>query len=305
MSQRLKTVFMGTPELAVPSLRCLAEMTDLQCVVTQPDRPAGRGKQPKAPAVKQAAIELGIPVWQPETLKGQEQAEQLQDTDLFVVLAYGEILRQNILDLPRFDCINLHASLLPRWRGASPLQACLRARDGETGVSVMRMVKALDAGPVFYQESLPLAQYNTLPVLHDAIADCSASALAYYLKHRESLTAQDQDQQLVTYCGKLHSDDGHLDFTQSVQELDAWIRAYTPVPGCWVLAGGKRMRILAAQAIAEQMNLNPGQIVTRGARAFVGCADGVLELLRVQAAGKKAVAVKDYLNGYRFPDSFE
>lgn len=305
MAQRLKTVFMGTPELAVPALQRLAALTDVQHVVTQLDRPAGRGKQAKAPAVKEAALKLDIPVWQPETLRGQEGAAALQDADLFVVLAYGEILRQNILDLPRLDCINLHASLLPRWRGASPLQACLRARDLETGVSVMRMVKALDAGPVFHQETLSLSQFNTLPALHDAMADCSADALAYYLDHRDVLTAKIQDQSRVTYCGKLQSDDGRLDFTQPLLDVDAWIRAYTPVPGCWVLSDSKRMRILAAQPAVEPMNIKPGQVITQQGRAFVGCADGALELLRVQAAGKKALAVKDFLNGYQFPDSFE
>ena len=185
------------------------------------------------------------------------------------------------------------------------MQASLRAGDQETGVSVMRMVRALDAGPVFHQEHLSLETYNTLPLLHDAIAECSASALSYYLEHRTNLTAVEQDDSAVTYCGKLLSADGHLDFTQSKQALDCWIRAYTPVPGCWVMAQGKRMRILSAQLGDCSLALAPGQLHVDGSRAFVGCADGALELLRIQAAGKKAMAVTDYLNGHQFPDSFE
>lgn len=304
MTKRLKTIFMGTPELAVPALEILAQHSDVIRVVTQPDRPAGRGKKMRAPAVKVAAEALSIPVWQPETLRGKQDAPELQGADLFVVLAYGEILRQPVLDLPKIDCINLHASLLPRWRGASPLQACIRAGDLETGVSVMRMVRALDAGPVFHKQTIPLSDSVTLPEVHDQLAVCSATALAYYLAHYMELQAVEQDESLVTYCGKLQSEDGHLDFNQSVTELDRCLRAYTPVPGCWVNADDQRMRVQSAIISDCNISGEPGTVFMDGSRAFVNCTDGVLELLKIQAAGKRAMEVADYVNGHDLPARF-
>ncbi len=305
MSERLKTVFMGTPELAVPALQCLAALSDVQCVLTQPDRKAGRGKQLRPPPVKVAAEALGIPVWQPETLRGQSQAAQLQGADLFVVLAYGEILRQAVLDLPRIDCINLHGSLLPRWRGASPLQACIRAGDTETGVSVMSMVRALDAGPVYYEQSFALGDQARLAVLHDQMASCAAEALAYYLHNYASLTAVAQDESRVTYCGKLNAVDGHLDFHgHSAQEIERWVRGYTPAPGCWVEAEEMRLRILDVLCVDAPVDLQPAQVHVEGRRALVGCQQGAVELLVVQVPGKKPARMHDYLNGRSLPTVF-
>ena len=297
----LRTVFMGTPDIAVPTLRALATRTTVTCVVTQPDRPAGRGHQVQPPPVKVAAQELGLPVWQPETLKGQAGAAELAGADLFVVLAYGELLRQDILDLPRGACINLHASLLPRWRGASPLQAALRAGDQETGVTVMRMVRGLDAGPMYLHERLPLGERTTLPELHDAIAALSAVALGRLLDHWPAIAAQPQDESQVTLCRKLLPEDGHLDFSTSMRDLERWVRAYTPAPGCWALAAGERLRVLDLAPRPHVGDLAPGLLRVVGEDLLVGCADGACAITRLQPAGKRAMAAADYLRGHRPP----
>jgi methionyl-tRNA formyltransferase len=300
-SMTLRTVFMGTPEIAVPTLQALAARTLVTCVVTQPDRPAGRGHQLQPPPVKVAAQELGVPVWQPESLRGQAQAPQLAGADLFVVLAYGELLRQDILDLPRGACINLHASLLPRWRGASPLQAALRAGDRETGVTVMRMVRGLDAGPMYLHERMPLTQRTTLPELHDAIAALSAVALGRFLDRWPAIEAVPQDETQVTLCRKLLPEDGHLDFTSPAAELERWVRAYTPAPGCWALADGERVRLLELAMRTGVHDLPPGDLRVADGELLVGCGDGACAVVRLQPPGKRAMTAKDYLNGNRLP----
>ena len=218
---QLRTVFMGTPEIAVPSLRKLAELTDLQLVVTQPDRPAGRGGKLRAPPVKIAAEELGVTVWQPETLR-HETGDFLDGIDLVIVLAYGELLREAVLNAPAYGCINLHASLLPRWRGASPLQSAIKAGDRVTGVTVMRMVRALDAGAMYHQREIPLGPDATLPWLHDTMAEESAQALADFITDHLDDEPEEQDETHVTHCGKLLSEDGQLDWSLSAHEIDRW-----------------------------------------------------------------------------------
>jgi methionyl-tRNA formyltransferase len=247
-------------------------------------------------------LELGLPVWQPESLKGQAGASPLAGADLFVVLAYGELLRQDILDLPRGACINLHASLLPRWRGASPLQAALRAGDVETGVTVMRMVRGLDAGPMYLHERLPLTQRTTLPELHDAMADLSAVALGKFLDRWPAIEAVPQDEAQVTLCRKLLPEDGHLDFTRPAAELERWVRAYTPAPGCWALVDDERLRVLELSIRPAIRDLAPGVVRSVGGELLVGCGDGACAIVRLQPAGKRAMEAKDFLNGHRLPE---
>lgn len=292
----LRTVFMGTPEIAVPALRQLAKDTQVTLVITQPDRPAGRGMKLTPPPVKVAALELGIPVWQPETMRGAEADPRLAGHDLFVVMAYGEILRQPVLGLPK-ACINLHGSLLPRWRGASPLQACLRAGDTETGVCVMEMVPALDAGPVYLTERIPLTPDTTLPELHDRLAAVAASALARFLIAWPALEAVPQDDTRATVCRKLTSIEGRLDWSRNAGEIERWVRAYTPAPGCWTMAGSERWRILAAQLANGDMQA-PGLIRQLDGRLLVGCGSGLIEIVRLQAAGKTPVSAREFLRGH-------
>ena len=295
---RPTAVFMGTPEIAVPALRRLAASTELRLVITQPDRPAGRGLKLTPPAVKSAALELGLPVWQPETMRGAEHDARLAGVDLFVVMAYGEILRAPLLGLPR-ACVNLHGSMLPRWRGASPLQACLRAGDTETGVCVMEMVPALDAGPVYLCERLALTAHTTLPELHDALADVAAQALGRFLALWPNVQAVAQDASQVTVCRKLTSAEGRLDWSQPADAIERWVRAYTPAPGCWTMFGDERVRILAVQPATRQ--LGAGTIASTDQRLFIGCGAGAVEILRLQLAGRAAAPAAEYLRGHRPP----
>lgn len=293
---------MGTPEIAVPALRLLAQRCTVTCVITQPDRPAGRGNELRAPAVKTAAIDLGIPVWQPDTLRGAEADPRLAGHDLFVVMAYGELLRRPVLALPR-ECVNLHASLLPRWRGASPLQACLRAGDTETGVTVMRMEPKLDAGPAFLAERLALGPATTLPELHDRIADLAATALGRFLDAWPGIEPVVQDDGAATHCRKLEAEDGRLDWSRPMAELERWVRAYTPAPGCWTGLGTDRLRVLAL-APAPVEGLAPGQVRCGDGRVLVGCGDGAVSVIRLQAPGKRAMDAADFLRGNRLPERF-
>ena len=299
----LRTIFMGTPEIAVPALRALAARSRVLRVVTQPDRPAGRGNQLQAPAVKSAALELGLPVWQPATLKGAEAAPELQGADLFVVMAYGELLRQPVLDLPPGGCINLHGSLLPRWRGASPLQAAIRAGDAESGVTVMRMVRALDAGPMYAMERIALGERPTLPWLHDAMAELAAGALDRFLAAWPPAAPVAQDDAAASVCRKLIAEDGRLDFTATMAELDRWIRAYTPAPGCWAAPDADpsvRLRILEALP-HPGVTVASGEVLALDGKLLVGCGDGSLAITRLQSPGKRAQSAGEWLNGNRPP----
>jgi methionyl-tRNA formyltransferase len=292
----LRTVFMGTPEIAVPSLRLLARRTAVSCVVTQPDRPAGRGHHLTSSPVKRAAEELCLPLWQPETLKGHAEDSRLA-CDLAVVMAYGELLRQDVLDRPSGGCVNLHASLLPRWRGASPLQAALRAGDERTGVTVMRMVRALDAGPIYLTEEIPIDPAMTLPALHDRIAETAACALDRFLAEWPALVPVPQEETHATFCRKLTSADGHLDFTRSGSEIERWVRAYTPSPGCWATMDGQRLRILALEP--RPTRLEPGEVVRIGDEILAGCSDGAVAMTRLQPAGGRIMSALEFLNGHR------
>ncbi len=299
MSRSLRVVFMGTPELAVPALRVVAEHCIVQCVVTQPDRPAGRGQHLRPPPVKQAAQDLGLPLWQPASLRGQAEYPAVQGADLFVVFAYGEILSSRFLRLPSLAAINLHCSLLPRWRGASPMQAALRHGDDETGISIQRMVRALDAGPIYSHHRLPLSPTTTLPQLHDALAVLGAEALAAFLRSWATLSPHAQDPAAATWCHKLTHEDGHIDWRQSAVAVERQVRAYTPAPGCWTRAEGQRLAVQAVRVVDEQ--LTPGQVRCCGRQLVVGCGTGAVAIERLQPPGKRPMDVAAYLNGHQPP----
>lgn len=304
MSGRLRTVFMGTPEIAVPALRVTHELTDLTLVVTQPDRPARRGHQLQPSPVTRAATALAVPLWQPETLKDQAHDARL-DCDLIIVMAYGELLRQELLDRPVFGCLNLHGSLLPRWRGASPLQAALRAGDAQTGVAVMRMVRGLDAGPVYARRVLPLTDATTLPELHDAMSEAAGAALREILVNWPLPEPVAQDPALVTLCRKLTPADGQLRFTETMGELCRWVRAYTPTPGCWVASAGERLRILALAPRPGIRDLAPGVVAVREHELVIGCSDGAVAVTALQPPGKRPMGAGDFLNGHQVPERID
>ncbi|HLY27951.1 MAG TPA: methionyl-tRNA formyltransferase, partial [Aggregatilineales bacterium] len=232
-----RVVFMGTPDFAVPPLRALLDTLDFTVVgvVTQPDRPSGRGKALQQSPVKQLAVAAGIAVIQPEKLREPGAFEQLQalEPEIIVVAAFGQILRQNVLDLPRFGCINVHASLLPRWRGAAPIQASIRAGDIQTGITIMVMEAGLDTGPMLSQRAIPILPDDTGLTLHDKLADLGGPLLVETLRAylRGEIAPKPQDESQQTYAPMLKKDEGHIDWTQSAENIERQVRAFDPWPG--------------------------------------------------------------------------
>jgi methionyl-tRNA formyltransferase len=308
MSARLKVVFMGTPEFAVGALDAVARQHDIVAVYTQPDRPVGRGMELKAPPVKRRALELGLPVFQPEKLSLPGEWERLQAfaPDVIVVVAYGQILRQNILDLPRLGCVNIHSSLLPRWRGAAPIQWAILEGDRESGVSTMRLVLKLDAGEVLLQESTPVSPTETAGSLHDRLAEMGARLILPTLEGLASgmLQGSAQDESQVTYASKLTKEMEILDPSLGAEVLDRRVRALNPWPGTslWLSSpkGGSRERLKVRQAVpALGLSLSEGFLHERDGKLALGCRGGVLFLERVQLDGKKETDSASFLNGLR------
>lgn len=293
---------MGTPDFAVPGLRALIETQQVVGVVTQPDRPAGRGKQLRPSPVKVVAAAAGIPIYQPKSLKSEEASVPLRQwqPDVIVVAAFGQILRPHLLDLPRFGCINVHASLLPRWRGASPIQHALLAGDAETGVCLMQMDEGLDTGPVFVCEVTPISAQDTAVSLHDRLALMGANLLTSHLDDildgRIQSRAQNDD--LATYAPLIKKEDGRLDWHKCSQELERHVRAMTPWPGAFTTWQGAQLKILAVRLVDGRLPQGaPGHITLVDDSVVVLTSDGGLELIKVQLAGKKAMVISDFLRG--------
>lgn len=302
MTQAPRVVFAGTPEFAVPSLRAIAGHGELLAVYTQPDRPAGRGRALAASPVKQAAQALGVPVLQPETLRDAAAQDALRALapDLLVVVAYGLILPKAVLAIPRYGCWNVHASLLPRWRGAAPIQRAIEAGDSETGVCLMQMARGLDTGPVLLRLTTPIAQSDTGGSLHDRLAELGAQALREgltWLRAGQLPPAVPQPEQGVNYAHKLDKAEARLDWAQPAAALARKVRAFHPWPIAEAELDGERLRIHAAIALPESSPAAPGSVVQAGRDGIdVACGDGTLRLLTVQREGGKALPVRDYLN---------
>ncbi len=295
-----RVVFMGSPAFAVPILEALAAAYPVVGVVTQPDRPAGRGRRLTPPPVKEAAQALGLPVMQPRRLKAPEAVEQLVAwaPDLIVVAAYGQILRPNVLALPRYGAINVHASLLPRWRGASPIQHAILAGDRETGITIMLMDEGLDTGPILSQRSLPIAPEDTAATLSPKLARLGATLLLETLPPylQGTLQPRPQPEEGVTYAPLLKKEDGRLDFTQPAEVLARQVRAFDPWPGTFMEWAGGRLKVLQAEAL-ERPSPGPGRpLVVEGFPA-VGTGAGVLLLRRVQPAGRRPMPGDAFLRG--------
>lgn len=299
----LRVVFAGTPEFSVPCLEaCRAAGVEVVAVYTQPDRPAGRGRKLAASPVKQAAEAAGIPVEQPESFKAEADRERLAAyaPDLMVVVAYGLILPRKVLAIPRLGCWNVHASLLPRWRGAAPIQRAILAGDAESGVDLMQMEAGLDTGPVLIERRTPLAADETGGSLHDRLSALGAEALAEGLRRTlagETLAAEPQAIDGVEYAHKLDKAEARLDFTQPAVALERKVRAFDPWPVAEGDIAGERLRIWAAHAIQGKPGAVPGTVLaaTRGG-IDIACAEGALRLTAVQRAGGRRIGAADYLN---------
>jgi methionyl-tRNA formyltransferase len=299
-----RIVFMGSPEFSLPTLQGLARYYSVVGVVTQPDRPAGRGRILTPPPVKALALSLGLPVIQPNRLREPDALAQLQawQPDLIVVAAFGQILRQNVLDLPPEGCINVHASFLPRWRGAAPIQAAIAAGDATTGVTVMKMDAGVDTGAILSQSAVEITDQDTGGTLTARLAikgaDLLMATLPDYLDGR--IQPQPQDQALATYAPMLKKEDELLDFNLPADVLARRVRAYQPRPGTYILWEGNILKILSTHphpGDGQALNLTPGQYGIVDKRPALGTSSGWLVLDEVQPAGKKPMPGQVFLNG--------
>jgi len=301
----MRVVFAGTPDFAVPSLEVLLDssLADPVAVYCKPDRPSGRGRTIRPGPVKSKATKAAVPVFQPEKINTPEAIAQLKSLkpDLVVVVAYGALLKKQHLEIPRLGCFNLHASLLPRWRGAAPIQRAIEAGDAISGVSLMRIVEELDAGPILAQSETSLDEHVTGGWLHDRLSRMAADLLIQNLPALASgkLTEQKQNRSKVTYAKKLGKEESWVDWTNSAGQIERRIRAFVPWPGCMFSIEGRPLKILKASAIPHQESASPGQILQVGPEGIVvQSGKGAIRIEKVQKPGGKAMHVADYLNGH-------
>ena len=293
----MRLIFAGTPPFAAAALNALAEAGhELALVLTQPDRPAGRGMKLAPSAVKQAALARGLSVAQPVSLKTPEAQAALAAVraEVMVVAAYGLILPQAVLNLPRHGCLNIHASLLPRWRGAAPIQRAILAGDTDTGITIMQMDAGLDTGAMLLKKSLPITEDATAASLHDALAQLGAAAIVEALAHYATLTAEAQDARYATYAAKLSKEEARLDWEQDAATLARAVRGYNPAPGAWTLLDGAPLKIWAASVVdAEGV---PGAVLADDG-LVVACGRHALRITELQAAGSTRMSAAAFRAG--------
>ena len=300
----MRLIFAGTPEFAAHHLQTLIDSDhEIVGVYTQPDRPAGRGKKLVASPVKQLAESAQLPVFQPQSLKGEEEQTQLNQlkADVMVVVAYGLLLPQPVLDAPRYGCINVHASLLPRWRGAAPIQRAVAASDSETGITIMQMDIGLDTGNMLVKTHCPIDADDTGGSLHDKLMAQGGPALLEALSQIESQTLQPekQDDSLANYASKLSKQEAAIDWSQPATQLYNQIRAFNPFPVAHFSLGKDRVRVWQAEIVEGAQSAAAGTIVACGSDGIVvACGEGAVRLQQLQMPGKKALPVKDILNGH-------
>ncbi|TIC86210.1 methionyl-tRNA formyltransferase [Crenobacter intestini] len=300
----MKLIFAGTPEFAARALDALIKAGhDIALVLTQPDRPAGRGMKLKPSPVKALALEHGLRVEQPTTLRNADAQAMLAEVgaEVMVVAAYGLILPQAVLDTPRRGCLNIHASLLPRWRGAAPIQRALLAGDRETGITIMQMDAGLDTGDMLSVHPLAIADDETAASLHEGLAALGAQAIVDALARLDALEAQKQDEAGVTYAHKLSKEEARVDWTQDADTVARAIRAYNPAPGAHTLLNGETLKLWMAHALPG--DAEPGVVVSASADGvLVGCGQGLVCLTELQAAGGKRLAARDFVAGRTLQD---
>lgn len=296
----MRVVFMGTPAFSVPVLDALVDAGhEIAAVYCQPPRPAGRGKKESPTPVHRRALELGLPVRHPVSLKGPEaQAEfAALKADVAVVVAYGLILPQAVLDMPERGCLNIHASLLPRWRGAAPIHRAIMAGDAETGICIMQMEAGLDTGPVLLREATAIGAEDTTGQLHDRLSQMGARLIVDALARLDDLVPEAQPETGVTYAAKIDKSEAAVDWTRPATEVDRLIRGLSSFPGAWTELGGQRIKLLASRQVTGEGN--PGTVLDDD--LTVACGTGAVQLLRLQRAGRGAQDAAEFLRGMPVP----
>ena len=295
----MKIIFMGTPQFSVPILQALAKAHDIVCVYCQPPRPAGRGKALRPTPVQHAAAALGLPVRHPSSLRSAEEQAAFAslNADIAVVVAYGLILPQPVLDAPRFGCVNIHASLLPRWRGAAPIHRAILAGDAETGVCLMQMDAGLDTGPVLLRAATTIGAEDTTADLHDSLSQMGADLVVSALPRLPSLVPVPQPAEGVTYAAKIDKSEARIDWHAPAAVIDRQIRGLSPFPGAWCESAGERVKFLRCR-LAEGHGV-PGQVLHG---LTIACGSGAVEITLAQRQGKRPATTQEFLRGFALPD---
>ncbi len=297
----MRVIFMGTPDFSVPALRKIAAEHEVVAVYTQPPRAAGRGQKPRPSAVQRAAEELGLTVLSPARLKDPEDQARFAEfgADIAVVVAYGLILPQIILDAPRLGCLNIHASLLPRWRGAAPIHRAILSGDAETGVAIMQMEAGLDTGPVLAEARTAIVPEETTADLHDRLSALGADLITQVLARKaqgESWAPEPQAAEGVTYAAKIEKAEARIDWSRPATEVDRQIRGLSPFPGAWTLIAGERVKLLRSRLVAGEGQ--PGAVLSG---FTIACSSGAVEILEAQREGKRPMPATEILRGLSLP----
>lgn len=297
----MKIVFMGTPEFALPTLEALSKKHEIVCVYTRAPKEAGRGKELQKSPVHLWAEARGIEVRTPKSLRSEEEQQKFKalDADVSVVAAYGLLLPKAVLEAFPKGCLNVHGSLLPRWRGAAPMQRAIEAGDAVTGITIMQVVEALDAGAMYLKGEIAIDSEMTVGILHDKMAELGAKLIVDVLDKLDSIIPVPQDESLVTYAAKIEKSESLLDWMQEAVVLERKIRAFNPYPATYFEHNGERFKLLKARVVSDK-ELEPGEIFEDGKRLIIGCGKGALEILQIQRQGKKAMATEELLRGYHF-----
>jgi methionyl-tRNA formyltransferase len=301
---KLKIVFMGTPEFSVPTLKKLIAETEVLAVYTQPDKPVGRGLQMQASPVKRVALEAGLAVFTPEKVSLPEEMEKLKafNADFFVVVAYGQILKLPVIEAPKYGTINIHSSLLPRWRGAAPIHQAILAGDLETGITTMLIAPKLDAGDILLQEKTPISSEDTTQSVHDRLSEMGAQMILPTLMGLKSgaICPQVQDESKVTYAHKLTKEMENLDWKKAAKQLDLSVRALNPWPGTRIeTADGMKLKVKRGKPESRNLNAAAGTLLDHMGGLCIQCGDGAYQILEIQEDGKKAISAGEFLNGLK------